>query len=78
MTTRTAWAVALGFTAALWVAIANAEAARYYVVEWYVKLTPMTDADDCGRLAAERSKLRSSACLTAADVAKLGLKEGKR
>ena len=78
MTTRTAWATAFGLAAALWIAVANAEAARYYVVEWYVKLTPMTDADDCGRLAAERSKLRSSACLTAADVAKLGLKEAKR
>ena len=77
MTPNLRWAILFGALTALWIAGANAGTAKWYVVEWYIKLTPMPDVIDCTKLAAERAKVRSTACLTAAEVAKLKLKAGK-
>ena len=68
------WALIFGSLAALWIGMANAAPAQWYVVEWILRVTPQPNHEDCARMAADRSKQHTTLCVTAEQLAALKIK----
>ena len=81
MATSPKWAIAFGALMALWIvwiawiAVANAAPAQFYVVEWIIRVTPQTNFEDCTRMAEDRAKRHTAACLTAEQYEALKVKK---
>ena len=55
--------------------VVNAAPAQWFVVEWIVRVTPQTNFEDCTRMAEDRAKRHSAACLTAEQYEALKVKK---
>ena len=55
--------------------VVNAAPAQWFVVEWIVRVTPQTNFEDCTRMAEDRAKKHTAACLTAEQLAALKVKK---
>ena len=75
MAASTKLALAFGAIVALWIALANAAPAQFFVVEWIVRVTQQTSFEDCSRMAEDRAKRHTAACLTAEQYEALKVKK---